>query len=68
MSDNIFDFTKARNKRMLEEGELDGQILIDVVLSPENEGTIIFGYDSDYSREDLILLLEIFIKVLKGKK
>lgn len=64
MSGNISDFTKARN-RMIEEGELDGQILINVFVVNEDEGSIIFEYDSDYSREDLTYLLEVMLKVLK---
>lgn len=65
MSGNIFDFTKARINRMIEEGELDGQILINVFVVNEGEGNIIFEYDSDYSREDLTYLLEVMLKVLK---
>ena len=65
MSGNISDFTKARKNRMIEEGELDGQILINVFVVNEDEGSIIFEYDSDYSREDLTYLLEVMLKVLK---
>ena len=65
MSGNISDFTKARINRMIEERELDGQILINVFVVNEDEGSIIFEYDSDYSREDLTYLLEVMLKVLK---
>lgn len=66
MSGNISDFNSEKMKRMTEKGELDGQILINVILC--KGGTYILDYESDYEKEDLLLFLKSIVDDLNTQE
>ena len=66
MSGDISDFNSEKMKRMIEKGELDGQILINVILCEDE--TYILDYESDYEKEDLLLFLKSIVDDLNTQE